>query len=227
MRCTHQSDPPGVHTEKRTEGRSVSSRLTVRGGIRAKGSYRSAAVNTTITESSHDQVVFQNVQDSRHLGKEEDTVATFLEAFQQLVKEDHLATIFHQVLAQRRKGSIFDSGKEVRMPRTLTKLHHNVENGSTTTRSPPNRINVANQNITVKLFLHLTHSGKENCLVLGWQTLLHFFLEPTKHKRTEDFMKLRNETVLFIVVVNVKIEPFVELFGVSKDIRHQEIQQSP
>lgn len=40
-------------------------------------------------------------------------------------------------------------------------------------------------------------------------------------------MKLGNKAILLVIVFNIEIEPFVELFRVCKDIWNQEIQQRP
>ena len=63
--------------------------------------------------------------------------------------------------------------------------------------------------------------------MLWWEALLHVHLESSKHEGTENLVQLRDELVLLVGIVNVEIEPIVELFGTRKDIGDQEVEQSP
>ena len=104
------------------------------------------------------------------------------------------------------------------MPRALSELHDNVKNGRSTSRGPLDRINITNQNIAVKFLLHCTHSSVQNRFMFWWKILFDFLFQTTEHERSQDFVKLRNELVFLIIVVDVEVEPFIELLSAGKHI---------
>ena len=72
-----------------------------------------------------------------------------------------------------------------------------------------------------------THACKQDGFMFGRQTLFHVRLETTKHKGAKNLVQLGNKLIFFILVLDVKIEPFVKLFGRLKDVGHQKVEQGP
>jgi len=87
------------------------------------------------------------------------------------------------------------------MSSALAQLHHDVQNGCAASRVSLNRIDIANKDIAVKLLLHFAHSSKQNRLVFRRQRLFDIRLQSPQHERPEDFVQLRNQFVLFVVVI--------------------------
>ena len=52
-------------------------------------------------------------------------------------------------------------------------------------------------------------------------------LSVSQHEGTANLVQLRDELVLLVGIVNVQVEPIVELLGTCKDVGDQEIEQSP
>ena len=76
--------------------------------------------------------------------------------------------------------------------------------------------NIPHEDILVKFLLHLAHTSEENGLVFRRQALLNVNLEPSEHKGSQNLVQLRDEFVLLVGIVNVEIEPVVELLGARK-----------
>ena len=94
----------------------------------------------------------------------------------------------------------------------FAKLHDDVENGCPAPSIfPLNGINISDENVSVELFLHRTHSSEQNCFVFGRQGLLNVGLQPPEHERSKDFVQLRDQLILFFVVLYVQIKPFIKL----------------
>jgi hypothetical protein len=55
--------------------------------------------------------------------------------------------------------------------------------------------------------------------MFGRKRSLHVCLESTKDKGFENFVELRNELILFVVILNIEIEPFIKLFRAFKDLQ--------
>lgn len=110
----------------------------------------------------------------------------------------------------------------------LSKLHDDVKNSRPTTGILSlNGINISYENVAIKFLLHSTHACEEYGLMFRGQRFLHVCFQSPEHKGPQDFVKLRNKLVLFVVVVNVQIEPLIKLFSICKYIRNQKIQQCP
>ena len=55
--------------------------------------------------------------------------------------------------------------------------------------------------------------------MLGRKGFLHVCLETSKDKRFENFVELRNEFILFVIILDIEIEPFIKLLGAFKDLK--------
>jgi hypothetical protein len=86
------------------------------------------SINSTILLPPHHHEILQNVENARHLRKNQDAIASFLELFEQFVHHYEFATILNQVLA-RIERAILHAIKEIGMPTALAQLHDNIENG--------------------------------------------------------------------------------------------------
>merc|ERR1711884_959702 len=82
---------------------------------------------------------------------------------------------------------------------------------------------VLGQNVFVVLLLELGHVNTENFLHLGWQILLHIFLDPSQDERLEDPVKF-DVPLLFRSFTAVLI---IEILPVIKFERHDEMEKVP
>ena len=61
---------------------------------------RRVTVDSAVVVSSEPAVILQDIQDTGHLGKDEDARPLLLESGQQLVQDDQLARVLHNVLVR-------------------------------------------------------------------------------------------------------------------------------
>jgi len=85
------------------------------------------AVDAAILVATEVEVIFQQVENTAHLGEEEDTRAVGLELCQEEVQHHHLARGLDQVLVRRVRRAGLNAIKEVRVVAALAQLHDNVE----------------------------------------------------------------------------------------------------
>lgn len=54
--------------------------------------------------------------------------------------------------------------------------------------------------------------------MFGWKRSLYVCLETSKDKGFENFVELRNEFILFVIILDIEIEPFIKLLRAFKDL---------
>ena len=168
------------------------------------------------------------------MGKKKYSVTKFLESQEKLIEKDKLTTILYQMLTQRRESSILHTREQVRMASALAELHDNVQDGRART-SPPSsagslalkNVNISHENILIELLLTLAHPGEEDSLVLRWQALFHVDLESSEHEWSQNLMQLRYELILLVGVIDIQIEPIIELLSAGEDVWNEEVEESP
>lgn len=62
---------------------------------------------------------------------------------------------------------------------------------------------------------------------LGRQARLDIRLEATEHERAKDLVQLGDHALLRLHIVNVEVEPLVELLGGREHLGQQEVEQRP
>lgn len=117
----------------------------------------SVAVDSAILVAAHYHKIFENIQDSRHLSENQNTVSSFLQPLEQLVHHRELATVLHKMFAKRIERAVFNTFKEIRVSAAFTKLHHDVEDRRSVLarRFTSDTVQISQKKLLVKLFLHL------------------------------------------------------------------------
>ena len=78
------------------------------------------------TVSAEQAVVLENIEHTTHLAEDEDTRALRLHILQQLVKNDHLARVLHQMLVSGVGRARLGTVEELWVTGDFAKLHDDV-----------------------------------------------------------------------------------------------------
>lgn len=115
------------------------------------------------------------------------------------------------------------------MTTALSELHDDIKNSRSVLLGTlaGDGIDITQQQLLVQLLLDLGHTNHDESLCLGRQPLGNVLLDTTNHEWTKDVVKLGDHILLGLVIVNVEIEPFVELLGRGEDVREEEVEQGP
>ena len=148
------------------------------------------SVNAAVLISLADHVILQNINHASHLTEHQHTVAALLHLAQQLVQQNHLATVHVQVFPHGILGTVLHTREEVWVVAALTKLHHDVQDRRAGAvgvcgGGAVDRVDITHQNTSVEVLLHGGHACEEDGLTLRGQGLLHVGLEAAEHERTE------------------------------------------
>ena len=127
------------------------------------------AIDAAVLVAAHVHKVLEDIQNARHLGKDEDSAAALLEPLEELVEHVQLAAVLDQVVAERVEGSVLHAFEEVRVSTALAQLHDDVEDGGSVLLGAlsGDRIDIAKQELLVQLLLDLGHTDHDECLRLG------------------------------------------------------------
>mmetsp|Transcript_28915 Transcript_28915/g.83963 ORF Transcript_28915/g.83963 Transcript_28915/m.83963 type:complete len:731 (+) Transcript_28915:2411-4603(+) len=187
------------------------------------------AIDAAVLVAAHVHKILEDVQNARHLGEDEDSAATLLEPLEELVEHVELAAVVDQVIAEWVEGSVLHALEEIGMATALAQLHDDIEDGRSVLLCAlsGDGIDIAKQQLLVQLLLDLGHTDHDEGLRLRRQALGNILLDTADHKGTEDVVKLGNHILLGLVIVDVKIEPLVELLRGREDVREEEVEQGP
>jgi hypothetical protein len=125
--------------------------------------------------------------------------------------------------------------KQVRMVAYLLQLHEHVEKLDLFGLARFLRIynvDVAREDVFVKLLLHLAHSYKQVNFLFGLQGVLYVQFESSKHERTEQAMDLLDDKLLLFVNllladVLINFEQVIKVVCRVKEFGHQKVEESP
>eukprot|EP00968_Pinguiococcus_pyrenoidosus_P021742 scaffold2908_cov257-Pinguiococcus_pyrenoidosus.AAC.3 len=169
-------------------------------------------------------VVLHDIHHPRHLRENQDAVVPLLHLGEKLVQQDHLPAVLPQVVAQRVQAAVFDALKEVGVVAALSQLHNDVQDrAAARPRLALDGGDVSLEELPVEALLHGGHSNEQDCLRFRGQALLHVRLEPAQHERPQQLVQLADDSLLGVVVINVKVEPVVELLGACEDVREEKV----
>mmetsp|Transcript_44997 Transcript_44997/g.74558 ORF Transcript_44997/g.74558 Transcript_44997/m.74558 type:complete len:441 (-) Transcript_44997:289-1611(-) len=191
---------------------------------------RRTAINPAIVMLSNGAIIFQDIQNARHLTEDEHTTARQFQLRQQLIEQQQFAAIRNQMLAKRIQAHIFDAVKQVRMIGAFAQLHHQVQQRGLAhlvdIARRLNQIHLLQQQLLVHILLQRGHADKQDELSLGRQVLRHIHLQTTKQEWFQQRAQLLKDFRLLILAVP-EIKHRLKIIGRRKQVGQQEIEQTP
>ncbi|KAI6748785.1 hypothetical protein HG531_007732 [Fusarium graminearum] len=142
-----------------------------------------STINSAVLVLSENAVIFKDVQQSTHLGEDENTAALLLESLKQFVEYSHFTCIVNKMLVGGVRRAWLGTFEQIRMVAALSKLHDNVEQSSlglTLAACAVDSVDVLFQNLLIPLDLHFRHTQIDVDFLLGQQALLHVALHTTQ-----------------------------------------------
>jgi len=151
------------------------------------------------TVVSENAVVLKDIQHPAHLAEEENARTLSLDPLEEVVQNEHLASVFDEVHVGGEGRPGLNAVKEVRVVAALAKLHDNVKEAGFSlplSNSAIDCVNILHEELLVKIALQLGHGDVELDLFLGLEGLLHLRLEPSQQEGFEDLVELLNNILL-------------------------------
>ncbi|KAI6752645.1 hypothetical protein HG530_013397 [Fusarium avenaceum] len=160
----------------------------------------SSAINSAVLVLSENTVIFKNIQQSTHLGEDENATALFPKSLKEFVENGHLARVVNKVL-------VGCAGLGLALAACTV-----------------DSIDILLQNLLVPFDLHLRHAQVDVHFLLRQQTFLYVALHTAQQERTKHSVQLLYNCVLVPVLAR---KPLVEGLRVTKNIGQQEVEKCP
>ena len=176
-------------------------------------------VDAAVLVPAEEEVILEDVEEAGHLGEDEDAAALLLELLEQLIEEDHLTGVLHEVLAGEEGRAGLGTLEQIRVVAALAQLHHHVQQSAPVAAAVHN-LDVLLERALVVVLLHLGQANLEDHLLLGGQVLLNLRLEAAQEERPEDLVQLLHHLrgLLVALFAGAGAEPLLELPGVAEDL---------
>ena len=189
---------------------------------------RRLPVDSTIPIASNPQHVVKNVHELRHLAEDE-YLAVFADQLRDQVVEDfELHRGVDNVVSINERWAGLHILEQVRMIAYLLELHQNIQQLNSIFVIPIiDCRDVSGEDPLVELLLQLGQSNGKMDLLLLWQCMLFLNLEAPEHEGPEEAMDLRDDLLLFLLVIPLligELKQLLELIRRLKELRHEKVK---
>src|SRR5579862_2634356 len=117
----------------------------------------SASINTTVLVLSHKTIILQDIQNSTHLRKNQNSGSLSFHPFKKFIKDNHFTRIENEMFVVSVRWTRFSAIEEIGMVAAFPQLHDNIEKTGfplSLSHSTIDRIDILFQDPSVPFYLH-------------------------------------------------------------------------